>query len=241
MTNDHDNDNDKNHDNDNDNGSRAISPALAGGALASLQALQAALSGVDTSTVIGRSGLPMLQFKREGDGTWSYGQRRTITETGSRWAVNPLTFRWGFICFNDAKKVLGERLVSISQPKPDLTELPDKGSPWSEQWAVNLKCLDGTDAGVEVVYKPTTDGGIKAIAGLIETVRDRLNGGQHDGKVAPIVQFNKDSYPHSQFGRVWYPTLLVVDWMPLNGPAPTATPASPAAAATEQPRRRRVV
>jgi hypothetical protein len=90
-----------------------------------------------------------------------------------------------------------------------------------------------------VVYKPTTDGGIKAIAGLIETVRDRLNGEKHGGKVAPIVHLDKDSYPHPQFGRVWTPTLLIVDWMPLNGPAPADTPASPAAA--EQPRRRRVV
>ena len=30
---------------------------------------------------------------------------------------------------------------------------------------VNLKCIDGTDAGTEVVYKPTTEGGIKAVAG----------------------------------------------------------------------------
>ena len=127
--------------------------------------------------------MPMLQFKRDGDGTWMFGQKRTIVEAGSRWAVNPTTFKRGYICFGDANKVLGERLVPVSQPMPDLTELPDKGFAWQEQWAVNLKCLDGTDAGAEVVYKPTTVGGIQAVAGLIEAVRDRLNGGQHDGKV----------------------------------------------------------
>ena len=70
---DHDNRNDHDHD-ANDNGEeredRAIAPAPAGGALASLAALGAALNSVDTASVGGRSGLPMLQFKRDGDGTW---------------------------------------------------------------------------------------------------------------------------------------------------------------------------
>ena len=94
-----------------------------------------------------------------------------------------------------------------------------------------LKCLDGADAGTEVIYKPTTDGGIQAVAGLIEAVRDRLNGGQHDGKVSPIVLLEKDSYQHPQYGRVWMPILEIVDWMPLSGPAP-------APATTPHPRNR---
>ena len=101
-----------------------------------------------------------------------------------------------------------------------------------------MKCLDGADAGVEVTYKTTTDGGIKAVAGLIEAVRDRLNGGQHDGKVAPIALLHKDSYSHSQYGRVWFPVCAIVDWMPLSGPAPA--PASPSPQPEPQPRRRRV-
>ena len=233
----HEPDSEPEYEHDNDN-LRAVVPASTGGALTSLQALATALSNVDTSSIAGRSGLPMLQFKRDGNGTWSYGQRRTVAENGSRWAINPLTFKWGFICFSDSNKVLGERLVPVSQSKPEITELPDKGFPWTEQLAVNMKCLDGADAGIEVIYKPTTVGGIQAIAGLIEEVRDRLNGSEHGGKVAPIVHLEKDSYPHQQFGRVWTPLLLIVDWMPLAGPAPAPTPASPPPA--EQPRRRRV-
>jgi hypothetical protein len=221
----------------NDNG-RTVVHAQTGGALASLQALGATLNAVDTSSVAGRSGHPLLQFKREGDGCWSFGQRRTIVESGSRWAVNPTSFRWGYICFGDGNKVIGEQLVSVAQPKPDVTTLPDKGFKWSEQWAVGMKCVTGVDAGTEVDYKPTTDGGIKAVAGLIVTVRDRLNGGEHDGKVAPIVLLEKSSYPHSQYGKVWTPVLTTVDWMPLNGPAPAPAPAAPPP--VDQPRRRRV-
>jgi hypothetical protein len=132
--------------------------------------------------------------------------------------------------------VAGEHLLPVSQPMPEVTELPDKGFEWQQQWAVNLKCIDGTDAGVETVYKPSTVGGIQAVAGLIEAVRDRLNSNQHGGKVAPIVRLEKDSYQHPPHGRVWTPLLTIVDWMPLSGPAPASASPPP----VEQPRRRRV-
>jgi hypothetical protein len=239
MTNvkhDHDANHDNDHDNDNDP-TKAITVPSAG-ALASLTALGTVLNAVDTASVIGHSDLPMLQFKRDGNGTWSFGQKRTIAEDDSRWAVNPTTFKRGYICFSKDKKVLGERLVSVSLEMPNFAELPDKGAPWSEQWAVNLKCIDGTDAGIEVIYKPTTVGGIQAIAVLIEAIRDRLNGGQHNGKVSPIVLLEKDSYDHREHGKQWTPVLSIVDWMTLDGPAPAPKPASPPP--TEQPRRRRV-
>jgi len=179
----------------------------------------------------------MMQFKREGDGTWSFGQKRIGPEKGSRWAINPTTFKWGFICFDEANKPT-ERLVSVNQPKPDITTLPDTGFPWQEQWAVNMKCLNGTDAGVEVTFKASTVGGVKAVALMVDLVRDRINSGQHDGKIVPIVLLEKDSYQHSQYGRVWYPVLNTVDWMSLSGPAPTPEPAPQSP--IEQPRRRRV-
>ena len=247
MKNVRDHDRDSDHANDNgdyanDNGEHERpgsknAPAPAGGALTSLAALQTALANVNTAAIIGRTGLPMLLFKREGSGTWGFGQKRTIPEEGSRWAVNPMTFKYGYICFGDNNKVVDERLVSVSQPKPVITELPDTGFPWQEEWSVNMKCLDGADAGVEVVYKANTDGGVKAIAVMVDLIRDRINGGQHDGKIAPIALLEKDSYQHSQYGKVWFPVLNTIDWMPLDGPAPTPPSKS---SPVEQPRRRRV-
>jgi hypothetical protein len=229
--------------NDNHKPARGEVAAAATGstALTSLEALGTVLNAVDTTSVVGGSGLSMLQFKRDGGGVWAFGQKRTIVEEGSSWAVNPTSFRWGFICFNNDNKPT-ERLVPVSQPKPDVTELPDTGFKWHEQWAVNVKCIDGTDAGTEVVYKPTTVGGIEAVKELINTIRGRLNAGQHGGKVSPIVHLEKDFYQDKEWGRVWIPVLDIVDWMPLAGPPPAApTPASLSTAEpTPQPRRRRV-
>jgi hypothetical protein len=115
-----DHDDRREHDNDNDNDNeRAIAPTPSGGALASLAALGKTLNAVDTTSVVGGAGKPMLSFKREGDGTWMYGQKRIVVEADSHWAVNPLSFRYGYICFGDGNKVLGERLVPVSQRMPD--------------------------------------------------------------------------------------------------------------------------
>ena len=248
MSNVHDHDRDSDHANDNERPGSKLAPApAAGGALTSLAALQTALANVNTAAIIGRTGLPMMLFKREGSGTWGFGQKRTIPELDSKWAVNPLTFKYGYICFGADKKVLDERLVSVSQPKPDITTLPDTGFPWQEEWAVNMKCLDGADAGVEVIFKATTDGGVKAVVIMVDLIRDRINSGQHEGKIVPIVLLEKDSYQHSQHGKVWFPVLNTIEWMSLDGPAPTPAPApapaptsGPASSPVEQPRRRRV-
>ena len=87
----------------------------------------------------------MLFKSREG-GIWVFGRKRTTPETDSQWAFNPLSFRWGFVCFDDQNKPT-ERMVSISQPKPDVTTLPDLGFPWQEQRAADMRCLSGADAG----------------------------------------------------------------------------------------------
>ena len=242
MNNARDRDHNRNSDHANDNGEherpggKQVASVPAGGALASIASLAAALANVPIG--IGRTGLPMMLFKsREDGGTWGFGQRRTIPEEGSRWAVNPLTIQWGCISFGDGNKVVGERLVPITQPKSLIADMPDTTFSWQEEWSVNMKCLDGADAGVEVIFKATTDGAIKAVVLIVDQVRDRINGGQHDGKIAPIVLLQKDSYPHSQYGKVWFPLLTIVDWMPLDGPAPAPAPEP---APVEQPRRRRV-
>jgi hypothetical protein len=182
----------------------------------------------------------MLLFKsREDSGTWGFGQRRTIPEEGSKWAVNPLTIQWGCISFGDNNKMVGEHLVPISQPKPLIANMPDTGFPWQEEWAVNMKCISGADTGVEVIFKATTDGAIKAVVLLVGELRNRLNGGQHDGKIVPIVLLEKDSYQHVKHGKVPFPVLTIVDWMSLDGPVPAPAPVEPTPP-VDQPRRRRV-
>jgi hypothetical protein len=242
---------DPNLDHDDDDGpGQEIAPASSG-ALTSLEALAKALNNVCMTTTSGRSFLPMLKFASRENGVWAFGQKKIEVENGSKWAVNPRTFQHGYISFSPGKKQAGERLVSIAQPMPVLADLPDTGLKWDEEWAVNLKCTTGTDTGVEVVWKATTNGGYQAINMLMDAIRDRINGGQHDGHIVPIVQLEKDSYQHPEHGRICTPLLTIVGWMSPDGPAPETAPApktaasKPASSASkpepaEQPRRRRI-
>jgi hypothetical protein len=252
MNDNHKPDHGNHNDHDNDNGARSVAPAPAGTALASLAALGAALNSVDTSAVGGRSGLPMMLFKREGSGTYVVGQKKVVVEAGSLWAFNPTTFCWGYVAFSKDNKV-HERLVSVSKSKPDVTTLPDVGAKWQDAMTVNVKCLSGIDKGLEAVFKASTDGCIKEVMRLLEKVRDQLNAGGHDGKIVPIATLEKDSYQHGEFGRVWIPVFEIVEWVTLDGPAaaplppppepspaPTKGPTASGSSAAEQPRRRRV-
>jgi hypothetical protein len=228
---------DPDHANDNDG---AIAPASKASALAStaLTALVATFKTVDTTPIGGRSVYPLMQFKSRDSGVWAFGQQRTIPEPNSLWAVNPASFMWGWVCWGDANKTLGEKLVSISEPLPDDAKLPvHEGFPWDQEMAVNLKCISGTDAGVWVTFKTNTVGGKGEITRLIEAVRDRLNG-PHEGKVWPIVRLENSSYPHPQYGKTFVPVMTVADWMSIDGPAPASEPAAPQP--TQQPRKRRV-
>jgi hypothetical protein len=226
----------------NDNQTAVVTTAKGSTALTSLEALGTALSNVDTG--VGHSTKPMLLYKSRSN-AWIYGRQLTEPEEGSRWGVNPRTFERGYVAFNGKQK-LGERMLFVGLPEINLAELPDVGAPWQKQMSVEMKCLDGADAGVEVVHKANTEGGLSAILELIEQVRDRINSKQHGDNVVPIVLLDKGGYNHSQYGWTGTPLLTVVGWMSQSGPAPA--PASPpppvspppATTAAEQPRRRRV-
>jgi hypothetical protein len=256
MNNDHDHDRDRDHAaNDNGKqegpGDKQVTPAPAGGALASIAALATAFANVPTATYIGRTGLPMLLFKsREKSGTWTIGQKRMIPEADSRWAVNPFTFEWGFISFGDNKKVVGEDMVSVTKPKPEFAKLSDTGFPWQEQWSVHMKCLNGADAGLQVIHKANTDGARKAIVLLFDQVRQQINSeirdGKtvHDGKVVAVTLLEKDSYQNVKYGPTAIPILNAIEFITLDGPAPAPAEPTPqpsgTSSAAEQPRRRRV-
>jgi hypothetical protein len=259
MSSDHNPNRDRNRDHDHDHAGDAGGSDQSGGkttaaalrsstAIASLAGLEKVFAGLNTRSLVCGTGLPLLLFRSRDGGIWVLGRKRLAIEAGSRWAFNPATLEWGWVYF-DAQNKPRDVMVPISEPKPDRASLPDVGFEWQEQRSANVRCLDGANAGVEAIIKLNTVNGVRAVDGLIEETRDRIIGGQHDGKIVPIALLERDSYQNSEHGKIWFPVLTTVDWMPLEGPAPAPAPTpepppvtpAPATPAAEQlPRRRRV-
>ena len=138
-----------------------------------------------------------------------------------------------------ATRSSANKLVPISQPMPDVTELPDKGFPWQQEMAVDLKCVTGTDAGTEVVFKTNTEGGKGEVIRLIEAVRDRSTAASTTARSRRSCDSKTPPTRISSTARPGSRVLTVADWMSLDGPAPVPAPASPPPRrATASPARR---
>jgi len=158
-------------------------------------------------------------LKLDRSGVWQYGSDETEVEPASRWAINSSTLATGFAAWDDTEKV-GEEMALLVDTPILKSSLPDVGAPWRPQTAMQLKCMDGEDEGVEVLYSTTSVGGIKAFNEVRRSIKARLSAGE--ASIIPIVEMNTDSYKHKKYGKIYTPELKIVDWMGLNDLAPTA-------------------
>lgn len=176
------------------------------------KALAKGLSGIAQGLHGTTTGLPFLGMK---NGIFHYGQEKIEVEEGSLWAINPYSIQHGFACWGDGE-LLGEVMSRFDQPPPRQDELQDFGQPWAQQIGMQLKCIDGEDAGVTVEYKSTSIGMRNAAKALIDLiVQQAQNDPEH---IVPVVELLTDSYHHKKYGEIFYPVLDPVEWMTMAGP-----------------------
>lgn len=212
----------------------------AGTAVGALKNLKAGLQNVRAAAPsTGAEGI----LKLGKDGKWCFGAENLEIEPGSRWAVNPLSIKHGFVCWKvipegskDTPEKLGEVMVSMFEPKPNPAELPDYGHPWADCIGFTLKCLDGEDKGEQVSYAPTSKGGLRAIGEFL----DRFMAHEDDATPVPVLVLKSDFYMHKQYGKTYFPVFDIVGWMGMDGvSAEDDEPEAEAAQQpAEQPRRR---
>ena len=173
---------------------------------------------------VGPAGTVILKMDKTGH--WVFGADQTEVEDDSTWAVNPFSFVHGFIAWGDGE-VLGEKMVPVSQPLPELDGAPPAAKKgWETQVGMSLKCISGEDKGMEARFTTTSVGGKRSVQALAVALADQVEKDQ--SKPVPVVRLKKEHYQHKSYGRIFTPVFEVVDWVSLDGePEPPKVEAAP--------------
>jgi len=185
----------------------------------------------------GVSGGGDVLLKMDKTGHWVFGADQTEVEDDSKWAVNPFSFVHGFIAWGDGE-VVGERMVPVSQPLPELEPAPPQAKRgWETQVGFSLKCMSGEDEGLDVRYSVTSVGGKKAVQKLALDIAAQVEKDQ--SRPVPVVRLKKEHYTHKSYGRIYTPVFEIVEWVGMNGAAAGSDEAVPPAAEADAPEGRR--
>jgi hypothetical protein len=200
---------------------------FSGANLPAVATLSTSLRAINTD--VGGIGAGVAILKMDKTGHWVFGADQTEVEDGSLWAINPFSFVHGYIAWGDGE-VLGEKMVSVSQPLPELDAAPPNAKKgWEVQVGLSLKCISGGDKGTEARFTTTSVGGKRAVQTLAVALADQVEKDQD--KPVAIVLLKKEHYQHKSYGRIYTPVFEVKEWISMDG--------EPAAAEEEAPTRRR--
>lgn len=205
-----------------------------GANLPAVSSLSIALRTLETE--VGPAGSVIIKMDKTGH--WVFGADQTEVEDDATWAVNPFSFIHGFIAWGEGE-VLGEKMVSVSEPLPEMEAAPPNAKRgWEAQVGMSLKCISGSDKDMEARYTVTSVGGKRAVQQLAIAIAEQVEKDQ--SKPVPVVRLKKDHYTHKSYGRIYTPVFEIVEWVGMDGKAdePEAVEA-PAAEAAPAGRRRR--
>lgn len=203
--------------------------AFASAGLPAVQSLSTALKAIQTE--VGPAGTAILKMDKTGH--WVFGADQTEVEDDSLWAINPFSFVHGFIAWGDGE-VLGEKMVSVTSPLPELDAAPPQAKRgWETQVGLSVKCVSGEDQGLDARYSVTSVGGKRAIQALAAAIAAQVDA--NPDKPVPVVKLKKEWYSHKSYGRIFTPVFEIVKWVSLGGDASTAAPAAESPAASGEP------
>lgn len=186
---------------------------FSGSNLPSVASLSTALRAIETD--VGAAGSVILKMDKTGH--WVFGADQTEIESDALWAVNPFSFVHGFIAWGDGE-VLGETMVGVHQPLPELDVAPPNAKKgWETQVGMSLKCISGEDNGMEARYTTTSVGGKKAVQALAVAIATQVEKDQ--SKPVPIVLLGKEHYQHKSYGRIFTPIFAVQEWVSMEADA----------------------
>ena len=174
---------------------------------------------------VGPTGVVIIKMDKTGH--WVFGADQTEVEADSTWAVNPFSFVHGYIAWGDGE-VLGEKMVSVSDPLPEMDDAPPQAKRgWETQVGMSMKCLTGEDKGLEARYTTTSAGGKRGVQTLAVAIAEAVD--TDPSKPVPVVLLKKEHYQHKSYGRIFTPLFDIQSWVSMDGEEPVVEPeAAPA-------------
>lgn len=147
-------------------------------------------------------------IKMDKAGHWVFGSDQTEVQDGSEWAINPFSFVHGYIAWG-ASEVLGEKMVPINQPLPELEPAPANAKKgWELQVGLEMKCINGDDKGLVARWATTATGGKRAIQALGVEIAQQIE--KDASKPVAIVSLQTEHYTHKSYGKVYTPKIEVL-------------------------------
>ena len=179
--------------------------------LPSVTTLSTALRALEQD--VPAAGVAILKMDKTGH--WVFGADQTEVEDDATWAINPFSFVHGFIAWGDGE-VLGEKMVSVSSPLPELEVAPPNAKRgWETQVGMSLKCLTGEDKGLEARFSTTSVGGKRAVQALAVAIATQVDADQT--KPVPVITLGKEHYQHKSYGRIFTPIFDIKEWASMDG------------------------
>ena len=183
---------------------------FSGANLPTVQSLSKALRSIEAD--VGPAGTVIIKMDKTGH--WVFGADQTEVEDDATWAINPFSFVHGYICWGDGE-VLGEKMVPITEPLPEVNEAPAASKRgWEKQVGVSLKCMTGEDKGVEVRFSSTSVGGKRAVQDIAAALAEQVD--KDESKPVPVISLGKSHYSHKAYGKIYTPEFIVKDWVSLD-------------------------
>ena len=199
--------------------------------LPAVASLSTALRSLEND--VSPAGVAILKMDKTGH--WVFGADQTEVEDDATWAVNPFSFVHGFIAWGDGD-VLGEKMVSVSQPLPDLDGAPPAAKRgWETQVGLSLKCISGEDKGLEVRFSTTSVGGKRAVQALAVAIANQVETDQ--ATPVPVIYLKKEHYQHKSYGKIYTPVFEIKEWVGMDAEASGETAEEDAPAESTRCRR----
>jgi hypothetical protein len=151
-------------------------------------------------------------------GKWLFGQGNDEVQHGASWLVNITTFKHGDVTWFESQLV-DEYMVDMWSETRPLPGTHATGATPKPQMSVEMKCMNGEDAGLQVLYKISSLGGTAALFDLKEAVRRRVDeNGPEYPYLFPVIELGFTSYPNKRYGGTTYnPVLKRTGWADING------------------------